>query len=138
MLREAGITITEVKIGFDGIVLGNSKAGPSAVNLTKKQIFLALAKEVPDGKGKHGRPTPTPALEPDRPGSARHVKIEVLGPPPTSGTRDAFVELAMEGGAKELRRAWRRCARPTRRPSRPSPTRCVKTVPSSRPARTTT
>ena len=27
-------------------------------------------------------------------------KIEVLGPPPTSGTRDAFVELAMEGGAK--------------------------------------
>ncbi|THB80096.1 MAG: phosphate ABC transporter substrate-binding protein, partial [Desulfobacteraceae bacterium] len=30
------------------------------------------------------------------------VKIEVLGPPPTSGTRDAFVELAMEGGAKKF------------------------------------
>ena len=30
------------------------------------------------------------------------TKIEVLGPPPTSGTRDAFVELAMEGGCKSV------------------------------------
>ena len=30
------------------------------------------------------------------------TKIEVLGPPPTSGTRDAFVEIAMEGGCKAL------------------------------------
>ncbi|MEM7223500.1 MAG: PstS family phosphate ABC transporter substrate-binding protein [Pseudomonadota bacterium] len=93
---ENGITITEVKIGFDGIVLADSKSGPS-FNLTKKQVFQALAKEVPVD----GQLVPNPFknwsdIDPSLP----NVKIEVLGPPPTSGTRDAFVELAMEGGAK--------------------------------------
>ncbi len=88
--------IVEVKVGFDGIVLANSKKSPR-LNLTKKQVFQALAKQVPVG----GKPVPNPYrtwndIDPSLP----DVKIEVLGPPPTSGTRDAFVELAMEGGAK--------------------------------------
>jgi len=92
-----GIDITEVKIGFDGIVLANSKSGPQ-LNLTKQQIFLALAKDVPD---QNGNLVPNPYMDwSDIDPSLPNAKIEVLGPPPTSGTRDAFVELAMEGGAK--------------------------------------
>ena len=93
---EAGITITEVKIGFDGIVLANSvDSEPFA--LTKQQIFLALAKAVPQD----GKMVPNPYQKwSDIDSSLPDAKIEVLGPPPTSGTRDAFVELAMEGGAK--------------------------------------
>jgi phosphate transport system substrate-binding protein len=92
---KAGITISEVKIGYDGIVIANSKTAP-LLNLTKKQIFLALAKKVPV----NGELVDNPykmwnEIDPSLPAK----KIEVLGPPPTSGTRDAFVELAMEGGA---------------------------------------
>ena len=95
---EAGIGITEVKIGFDGIVLANSKsAKPFA--LTKKQIFQALAVKVPvDGKLVENPYKKWSDIDPSLP----DAKIEVLGPPPTSGTRDAFVELAMEGGAKKF------------------------------------
>lgn len=94
-----GIGITEVKVGFDGIVLANSKKGPK-LNLTLEQIWLALAKEVPvDGK-LAANPYRTWS---DIDSSLPNTKIEVLGPPPTSGTRDAFVELAMEGGAKMVK-----------------------------------
>ncbi len=94
-----GVTPVEVKIGFDGIVLANSKkAGQLA--LTKKTIFLALAKHVPDPKNE-GKLIENPYKKwSDIDPSLPNAKIEVLGPPPTSGTRDAFVELAMEGGAK--------------------------------------
>jgi phosphate transport system substrate-binding protein len=93
------VGITEVKIGYDGIVLANSKAA-KPMNISLKHLYLALAKEVPAGDGKF-KPNSykswneiDPALPAD--------KIEVLGPPPTSGTRDAFVELAMEGGCKSF------------------------------------
>jgi len=93
-----GIGITEVKIGFDGIVLANSKAGPS-ISLTLPQVFQALAKEVP----MNGKLVANPyKMWSDIDPSLPKTKIEVLGPPPTSGTRDAFVEIAMEGGCKEL------------------------------------
>jgi len=96
---ENGIGITEVKVGFDGIVLANSKKGPE-LSLTLGQIWLALAKEVPvDGK-LVANPYKTWS---DIDSSLPNAKIEVLGPPPTSGTRDAFVELAMEGGAKQIK-----------------------------------
>ena len=93
--------IVEVKIGYDGIVVANSRQA-KLMNLTRKDIFLALAKQVPDPKGGEtvmANPYKTwkdvnPALP--------AVKIEVLGPPPTSGTRDAFVELVMEQGADEF------------------------------------
>jgi phosphate transport system substrate-binding protein len=89
--------IVELKIGFDGIVLANAKSGPD-LKLTKGQIFQALAKEVP---GPDGKLIPNPNktwsdIDKSLPGQ----KIEVLGPPPTSGTRDSFVELVMEPGAE--------------------------------------
>jgi len=88
--------VVEVKIGYDGIVLANSKKH-SRFDLTKEQVFRALAKQVPiDGKLTANPYKLWSDIDPSLP---KH-KIEVLGPPPTSGTRDAFVELAMEGGAE--------------------------------------
>jgi phosphate transport system substrate-binding protein len=89
--------IVEVKIGFDGIVLANSKQSPT-YKLTRQQLYMALAKQVPDPAN------PTQLVDnpykswSDIDKSLPNVKIEVLGPPPTSGTRDAFSELAMEKG----------------------------------------
>ena len=94
-----GIGITEVKVGFDGIALANSKKGPK-LSLTLEQIWLALAKEVPVGGKLVANPYRTWS---NIDSSLPNIKIEVLGPPPTSGTRDAFVELAMEGGAKKIK-----------------------------------
>lgn len=97
---ENGVTPVEVKIGFDGIVLANAKAGAD-LSITRQQIFLALAREVPDASGNMiANPNKTWAdVDPSLP----NIKIEVLGPPPTSGTRDAFIEIAMEGGAKQIK-----------------------------------
>lgn len=88
--------IVEVKIGFDGIVIANSRQVPR-FELTLRQLFLALAKDVP----RDGSMVPNPYLEwSEIDPSLPEVKIAVYGPPPTSGTRDAFVEIAMEGGCK--------------------------------------
>jgi phosphate transport system substrate-binding protein len=90
--------ITEVKIGYDGIVLANSKDA-ERMNVTIPQIWQALAKEVPvDGEIKANPYRNWSEIDPSLPDS----KIEVLGPPPTSGTRDAFVELVMEEGCQEF------------------------------------
>lgn len=100
LCARAGINeIVEVKIGYDGIVLGNSKSGPE-FDVTKREIFLALAEIVPDGQGgwienPHQRWSDISPGLPDEP-------ILIYGPPPTSGTRDAFVEIAMEGGAEAV------------------------------------
>ena len=103
-----GVTPIEIKIGFDGIVIANSNKGEK-LSLTLKDVFLALAKVIPDGKG--GLiPNPNKTWKDVR-ADLPNQRIEVLGPPPTSGTRDAFVEIAMEGGAtafkelKELRKS---------------------------------
>ena len=94
-----GITdITEVKIGYDGIVIANSKKAEK-MNLNRKHIWLALGKNVMV----NGEIIPNPHktwkdVDPSLP----NTKIEVLGPPPTSGTRDAFAELALEGGCKKF------------------------------------
>lgn len=96
----AGVSsITEIPLGYDGIVIANAKEGP-LFNITKAQLFLSLAKDIPDGQGGF-KPNPymywnevAPTL-PAKP-------IMVLGPPPTSGTRDAFIELGMELGALEF------------------------------------
>lgn len=93
--------IIEVKIGYDGIVLANSKAA-EPVNLTLKEVFLALAKNVPDPQGGDGLVANPYTRWSDISPALPDKKIEVLGPPPTSGTRDAFVELAMEGGCEQL------------------------------------
>lgn len=88
--------IIEVKIGYDGIVIANAIDSP-AVSLSRRDIFLALAKQVPagpEGKLIENNFQTWQEVSPELP----DIEIEVLGPPPTSGTRDAFVELAMEGG----------------------------------------
>ena len=90
-------TVTEIKIGYDGIVMANSKEVDQMV-VTKRQIFLALAKTIPDGKG--GLKDNDNMMWSDVDPSLPKKTIEVLGPPPTSGTRDAFAELALEGGCK--------------------------------------
>jgi phosphate transport system substrate-binding protein len=95
--------IIEVKVGYDGIVLANSKKA-SLYKVTRREVFLALAKNVPD-------PANPTALVPNPYKTWNQInkalpadKIEVLGPPPTSGTRDAFVELVMEEGCQSF--AW--------------------------------
>jgi phosphate transport system substrate-binding protein len=92
--------IIEVKVGFDGIVFANSKKAEQ-LELSLADIYLALAKNVPTGTDGETRLNPYKMwneVNPDLPA----IKIEVLGPPPTSGTRDAFLELAMEGGCKTI------------------------------------
>lgn len=91
--------ITEVKFGYDGIVIANARTGPE-MKLSKRQIYLALAKTVPaDATGEKLIDNPYRKWS-DIDKSLPDTRIEVLGPPPTSGTRDAFVELAMEGGCR--------------------------------------
>jgi phosphate transport system substrate-binding protein len=93
--------IVEIKIGYDGIVLANSKKA-APMKLTRKDIYLALAKEVPDPMGgEKAIPNPYKTWK-DVNSSLPDKTIEVLGPPPTSGTRDAFVELCMEAGGDEI------------------------------------
>lgn len=96
---KAGVReITEIKVGFDGIVLANSKRQP-AYALTEKQIWTALAKQVPVGGKLVDNPYKTwKDVDPSLPAE----RIEVLGPPPTSGTRDAFVELVMDKGCESF------------------------------------
>jgi len=96
-----GVTdIVEVKIGYDGIVIADAINSPG-LRLSRADIFFALAKQIPGD---------APGVLVDNPNrnwsdvnpELPDERIEVLGPPPTSGTRDAFVELAMEGGCKSV------------------------------------
>jgi phosphate transport system substrate-binding protein len=97
-----GVTdVVEVLIGFDGIVLANSNE-VAALNLSRREIFLALAKEVPNPNGSETLVANPYITWKDVNASLPATKIEVLGPPPTSGTRDAFAELALEGGCKSF------------------------------------
>lgn len=100
MCQENGVTdIVEVLVGYDGIAIANSRKAPQ-MDISLKDIYLALAKDIP---GPDGKLIPNPNktwkdVNPALPATA----IEVLGPPPTSGTRDAFAELALGGGAKSI------------------------------------
>jgi phosphate transport system substrate-binding protein len=95
-----GVTdITEFKVGYDGLTIAMAKSAPD-VNLTRKQIFLAMAKQVPDKDGKMIDNPYKMWNEIDVTLPAK--KIEVLGPPPTSGTRDSFAELYLKKGAEEF------------------------------------
>ena len=91
--------IVEFKVGYDGLTIAMAKSAAD-VNLTRKQIFLAMAKQVPD---KDGKLIDNPYkmwsdIDPALPAK----KIEVLGPPPTSGTRDSFAELYLKKGTEEF------------------------------------
>jgi len=95
-----GVTgIIEINIGFDGLTIAQSKAG-TPINLTLGQVYLALAEQVPDKDGKLvANPNKTWS---DINASLPAIKIEVLGPPPTSGTRDSLHELFLEKGAEQI------------------------------------
>jgi phosphate transport system substrate-binding protein len=101
---KAGVKdIVEVKIGYDGIVVANSVKG-SKFKLSRRDLFLALAKNVPDPATPSSLiPNPNRTWK-DVNSSLPAEKIEVLGPPPTSGTRDAFAELVLENGCSTF--AW--------------------------------
>ncbi|GGY72334.1 substrate-binding domain-containing protein [Marinobacter zhanjiangensis] len=90
--------ITEFRIGSDGIVLASS-AEAEHMDLTLEQLFLALGEKVPqDGEwvmNPHKTWSDVDSSLPNKP-------IRVMGPPPTSGTRDSFNELALAGGCDEL------------------------------------
>lgn len=92
-----GVTeIIQLEVGIDGLSIAQSKDA-TPINLTKEQLFKALAKNIPDAEGKL-IPNPNKTWK-DVDASLPDVKIEVLGPPPTSGTRDSFAELVLEVGA---------------------------------------
>jgi phosphate transport system substrate-binding protein len=91
--------VVEFRLGYDGLTVASSVDAPD-VKFTRKQLFLALAKQVPDKDGKlvdnpYHMWNEIDALLPAE-------KIEVLGPPPTSGTRDSFAELVLKKGAVEF------------------------------------
>lgn len=87
-----GITgITELTIGYDGIVLA-ARRGPKPLALTRTQLWRALAAKVPaNGRIIDNTAETWKQIDPALPDS----RIEVLGPPPTSGTRDVFMDLVM-------------------------------------------
>ncbi|MFD1509288.1 substrate-binding domain-containing protein [Lacimonas salitolerans] len=98
--EENGVTdVTEALIGFDGLSLAVSRANDFDWDLSLSEIYLALAAQVPvEGEwvdNPYSKWSEIDSRLPD-------TDIVVLGPPPTSGTRDAFVELAMHVGCEEL------------------------------------
>lgn len=96
-----GVTgIIEVKVGYDGIVIANTVRSQQ-IDVSRKDLFLALAKQVPGEQPGTLIENPHTTWQDVNP-ALPDVKIEVLGPPPTSGTRDAFVELAMEVGCASV------------------------------------
>jgi phosphate transport system substrate-binding protein len=102
MCVKNGVTsITEVLLGYDGIVVANSNT-TKQMNVTRKELFLALAKDVPAKDGSETLVANPYKLWSDINPALPANKIEVLGPPPTSGTRDAFAELVLEGGCKKF------------------------------------
>ncbi|RZJ25829.1 MAG: phosphate ABC transporter substrate-binding protein [Brevundimonas sp.] len=98
LCQKNGVTdIVEIKIGYDGIVIATARTG-NGFNFRLQDLYTGLAKEVPGAGGAFvANPNTTwnqvnPALP--------NQRIQVYGPPPTSGTRDAFLELGMAPGAK--------------------------------------
>lgn len=98
MCQSNGVTnIVEVLIGYDGIAIANSVEAEQ-FEMSTQDLFLALAAEVPNPDGSDTLVENPYKLWSDFNEALPSRRIEVMGPPPTSGTRDAFVELAMEGG----------------------------------------
>lgn len=93
-----GVTdLTEILLGYDGITVANSRKGKKFA-VTREQLYDALAQKVPvDGKLVANPYMKWSDIDPSLP----HMDILVYGPPPTSGTRDAFVELVFHEVCKD-------------------------------------
>jgi len=90
--------IIEVVIGYDGIAIAFNKANPD-LNLTRKDLLLAVAAEVPV----NGKLVANPYKKWNEVNSSLPAKpILIYGPPTSSGTRDAFEELVMETASKKM------------------------------------
>jgi phosphate transport system substrate-binding protein len=96
--QAAGVkNITEMLIGYDGLSIAHSRKDAKEYDLTPSDLFLALASEVPQGNKWVKNPnTNWSQIKKGLP----NMPIRVFGPPPTSGTRDAFVELVMFPGCE--------------------------------------
>jgi phosphate transport system substrate-binding protein len=95
LCNQNGVTdVKEVLIGYDGLSIA-SAIGGIEIELTKQHIFQALASEVVVDGAIVANPYKS-WNEIDA--SLPSIPITVFGPPPTSGTRDAFVELVMHEG----------------------------------------
>ena len=92
---ENGVSVTEIKVGYDGIVVANAKGGVQ-LNISKSDLGKALTAKVPDENGNFiDNPyTHWNQINPDLP----NIPIRVMGPPTTSGTRASFVEMVNEKG----------------------------------------
>lgn len=92
---ENGVTVTEIKVGYDGIVVASSKDGVR-LNISKSDLGKALTAKVPaeDGTWIDNPYTHWNQINPDLP----NIPIRVMGPPTTSGTRASFVEMVNEKG----------------------------------------
>ncbi len=99
LCKENGVdNVTEVLLGYDGLSVAVSRNG-NAFDVTKVELYQALAAKVPvDGKLVDNPNKNWSDINSNLP----NIAITVYGPPPTSGTRDAFVELVMEEGCEEL------------------------------------
>ncbi|MFM1885071.1 MAG: hypothetical protein RL026_228 [Pseudomonadota bacterium] len=93
--------IIEVKVGYDGLSIANSRKAP-AFKLTRREVYLALAKQVPDPANPQQLVANPYQTWNQINKSLPATRIEVLGPPPTSGTRDAFLELVMQPGCSTV------------------------------------
>ena len=95
--------VVEMPVGYDGLTIAQVK-GAAPMNLTREQVYLALAKQIPKKNGEESLIDNPNKLWSDIDKSLPATKIEVMGPPPSSGTRDSFVELTLEYGCKSY--AW--------------------------------
>ncbi|WP_339858801.1 substrate-binding domain-containing protein [Thalassospira alkalitolerans] len=86
--------ISEIKIGYDGIVILGSRNAPTMA-LSARQLYLALARTIPV----QGASVPNPNIKwSDIDADLPDIPIRVYGPPPTSGTRDLMGQLLMDKG----------------------------------------
>ncbi len=101
MCEKNGVTdITEAVVGFDGIAFAQDKSN-TPFNVTKKQIALAVAAEVPSKDGKSLIKNPYKRWS-EIDASLPNREIIVYGPPKSSGTRDAFEDMVMKGTFKKM------------------------------------
>merc|ERR1711941_76901 len=96
----AGTDITEAVVGFDGIAFAQDKSN-AAFNVSKKQIALAVAAEVPSKDGKSLIANPYKKWS-DIDASLPNREIIIYGPPKSSSTRDAFEDMVMKGTFKKM------------------------------------
>ena len=95
-----GVEFVEFMIGYDGIVIANSLNGGPALNLTREQVAVAVSAQVPDANGNLVDNPYEMWSDIDR--SLPNRPILVLGPPTSSGTRDAFEELVIHAAYKAM------------------------------------